>query len=181
MMVVMPWYSEIGPVDQLLVPDATPEPPVELVQVICVSPKLSCAVPLTTIEPAGVETKVEAGDKIVSDGGAELLPGLGLAGGLGFGVLGFGAPEIGVSESWDWLVTVTLAEAVSSSASCAVMVMTFVPALRGIAAMDHEDPETAAAPDAPWSVDQLTESPPDPPDAVPFSAIEDALVVAAGG
>lgn len=196
MMVVIPSYSEMGPVDQLLVPNATPEPPVELVQVICVRPELSCAVPLTTIELAVVETKVEAGDKIVSVGGAALLPGLGLDGALGFAVPEFdvpgfdvpefdvpvpGAPEIGVSESSGWLVTVALAEAVSSIASCAVTVITFVPALSGIELMDHDDPETAADPDAPWFVDQLTEIAPDPPDTVPFSAMDDALVVASGG
>ena len=106
MMVVMPWYSGIAPVDQLLVPDATPEPPVELVHVTCVMPRLSCAVPLTMIDIAGVDTKVEAGDKIVSEGGAEPPPGLGVAGSVGL-------LEIGVSDSGGWLVTVTLAEAVS--------------------------------------------------------------------
>lgn len=122
MIVVMPSYSEIGPVDQLLVPDATPAPPVELVHVICVMPRLSCAMPLTMIEPVDVDTKVAAGDKIVSEGGAELPPGLGLPGGLGadgLGLdgLGFGLPEIGVSVSGGWLVTVTLAETVSPIAS----------------------------------------------------------------
>lgn len=116
MIVVIPSYSEIGPVDQLLVPEAEPEPPVELVQVTCATPRLSCAVPLTTIELTDVETKVEAGDRIVSDGGAELPPGLGLAGGLGLEDEA-GLPEIGVSESGGWLVTVTLAEAVSPTAS----------------------------------------------------------------
>lgn len=63
------------------------------------------------------------------------------------------------------------------------------PALNGIEATDQfDDPldefcdaDTWAVPDAPWLVDQLSEIAPEPPDAVPFSAVDDAVVVAAGG
>lgn len=63
------------------------------------------------------------------------------------------------------------------------------PAIRGIEATDQLDDEldefsggeTWAVPDAPWSVDQLTAIAPEPPDAVPFSAVDVAVVVAAGG
>jgi hypothetical protein len=44
----------MGPVVQLLVPVATPAPPVELDQVTCATPRLSCAVPLTMMELADV-------------------------------------------------------------------------------------------------------------------------------
>jgi hypothetical protein len=57
----------------------------------------------------------------------------------------------------------------------------FAPALNGIEATDQDDADTWAVPDAPWLVDQLTEMAPEPPDAVPFSAIDVAVVVVAGG
>ena len=55
------------------------------------------------------------------------------------------------------------------------------PLLSGIEATDQDDADTWAVPDAPWLVDQLTEIAPEPPEAVPFSAVDVAVVVAAGG
>ena len=59
---------------QLFVPLAVPDPPVELDHVTCATPALSLAVPLTTIELAEVERVVNAGDKIVMEGGAVPVP-----------------------------------------------------------------------------------------------------------
>lgn len=141
---------------QLFVPDATPDPPVEVVHVTCEIPRASCAVPLTTIDAAEVETIVVAGDRIVKDGGAP--PGLGLLGGLGFagglGLLGaLGFPEVGLSATTGWLVTVTLCDAWSPFESWAVTVITFAPILNGMAAMIQLDAfceaETSAVPAAP--------------------------------
>lgn len=118
----------------MLVPVATPPPPVELDQVTCATPKLSCAVPLTTMELAEVATVVIAGDRMVMEGGAESAP----APGPGDGVV-VGFPEVGLSAGGfgSWLVTVTLPEAWSWFASEAVTVITFAPTLKGIVGMDQ--------------------------------------------
>jgi len=52
-----------------VVPVAVPEPPKLLAQVTVVTPTLSLAVPLITIEDSAVETMFEEGDVIVSEGG----------------------------------------------------------------------------------------------------------------
>lgn len=67
---VIPTYSGIGPVDQLVVPFAVPDPPVEAAHVTRATPTLSLAIPLTAIELADVATLVIGGDKMVIDGGA---------------------------------------------------------------------------------------------------------------
>lgn len=54
---------------QVAVPVAVPEPPKLLAQVIVVTPILSLAVPLITIEDSDVETTVEEGEVMVSEGG----------------------------------------------------------------------------------------------------------------
>ena len=81
MIVVIPTYSGIGPVDQLTVPFAVAVPPVEVAHVTCETPTLSLAIPLTVIELADVATLVIGGDKIVIDGGV-------VSGPLGDGLLG---------------------------------------------------------------------------------------------
>ncbi len=84
MIMVEPTYSGIGWVVQLFVPPATPESPLDVDQVTCVTPAISDAVPLTTIEASDVATLVLAGDRIVIDGGVVLGPGAGFEGvGLG--------------------------------------------------------------------------------------------------
>ena len=86
------------------VPVAIPDAPVELDHVTSVTPTLSCAVPLTTIEVADVATVVMAGDKMVTDGGAVEPPVTGVAG--GFAVTGLSTVGCG-----GWLVTVTIWDA----------------------------------------------------------------------
>jgi len=76
----------MGPVVHVFVPEATPDAPVEVLQVICEIPAASWAVPLTTMDGADVATIVMGGERMVMDGGAPL--GLGFAGGLGLGLLG---------------------------------------------------------------------------------------------
>ena len=82
-----------------------PDPPVELDHVTCATPALSLAVPLTTIELAEVDRVVNAGDKIVMEGGA-VVP----APEPGFDVGVDGDPGGGLSAGGlgDCSVTVTL-------------------------------------------------------------------------
>ena len=87
MIVVIPTYSGIGPVDQVDVPFAVPDPPVELAHVTCDTPTLSLEIPLTTIELADVATLVMGGDKMVIEGGVVSGPVLG-GGLLGGGLVG---------------------------------------------------------------------------------------------
>ena len=49
--------------------EAVPDPPVFVAQVTDATPTLSVAVPLNAIDAVGVDTDVEAGTAIVSDGG----------------------------------------------------------------------------------------------------------------
>ena len=64
----------MSPVDQLMVPFAIPEGPVELFQETSTTPTLSCAVPLTAINARFVETLVVDGFAIVNDGAVWLRP-----------------------------------------------------------------------------------------------------------
>jgi hypothetical protein len=128
----------------LLVPVAIPDAPVELAQVICATPALSDAVPLTTIELADVEEVTMAGDRTVMEGAVVSEPGLGLLGaGEGVGV-GTGS-DGGLGGCW---VTVRLCVARVCIASTAVTVITFAPTLNGIAPMVQFE-EPCAAPEAP--------------------------------
>ena len=79
-----PTNNGIGGVVQLFVPEAAPDPPVELLQVTDVTPTLSEAVPEKTMLADEVDTLVEAGDTIVRLGGVVSLPGL--VGSAGVGV-----------------------------------------------------------------------------------------------
>ena len=56
------------------VPLAVPEPPVELDHVTSATLTLSRAVPLTTMEPAEVETLFMDGEMMERDGGVESVP-----------------------------------------------------------------------------------------------------------
>ena len=82
-----------------------PDPPVELDQVTCSTPTLSCAVPLRTMELAEVETVVIAGERMVIDGATVSPPVAGLIGVVG-GLFPGEFPEVGSS-----LVTVMLCDA----------------------------------------------------------------------
>lgn len=60
--------------DQLFVPEAGPEPPVELDQCTAVTPTLSDAVPLMVIEAEEVDTTLVAGDAMRNEGGERSGP-----------------------------------------------------------------------------------------------------------
>jgi hypothetical protein len=72
----------------LVVPEAVPEPPVEVVHCTDVTPRLSAAVPVTVSEAAEVLTMVEPGEVICSEGGVvtELVVGV-VAEGVAAGVV----------------------------------------------------------------------------------------------
>ena len=73
--------------DHLLVPEAVPEYPVELVHFTAATPTLSLAVPLTAMEAEDVATIVNPGERILSDGGVvSPLRGGGVGAGAGVGV-----------------------------------------------------------------------------------------------
>src|ERR1039458_658551 len=55
--------------DHIVVPEAVPESPVELVHFTAATATLSLAVPLTVMEAEEVATIVNAGEPILSDGG----------------------------------------------------------------------------------------------------------------
>jgi hypothetical protein len=109
----------MGGVIQLVVPAAVPESPAELDQVTSLTPTLSLAVPLTTMELAEVETVLLGGETIANDGGVVSgAAGGGFAGGLDC-----------------WRVTVKRCSTLFPPLSRAVMVIIFKPRLKGIAAM----------------------------------------------
>ena len=63
--------------DQLAVPDAMPELPLDVLQATETTPTLSEAVPAIVIEDLYTETMVDPGDTILSDGGTVSLPPVG--------------------------------------------------------------------------------------------------------
>ena len=67
--------------DHLLVPEAVPEYPVELIHFTAATPTLSLAVPLNAMEAEDVATIVSPGDMILSDGGVVSPLGGGCTGG----------------------------------------------------------------------------------------------------
>ena len=84
--------------DHLLVPEAVPEYPVEVVHFTAATPTLSLAVPLNAMEAEDVATIVTPGEMIVSDGGVVSLLVGGCAGGCTGGCTGGwtgGAPAVG--------------------------------------------------------------------------------------
>ena len=85
--------------DHLLVPEAVPEYPVELVHFTAATPTLSLAVPLTAMEAEDVATIVNPGERILSDGGV-VSPlgcvGAGVGAGAGVGV-GVGTTGVGTT------------------------------------------------------------------------------------
>ena len=72
--------------DQFVVPAAAPVSPVEVLHFTAVTPTLSAATPVTLRVAAEVETIVNAGEVMVSDGGVASVPGF--AGGVGAGGVG---------------------------------------------------------------------------------------------
>jgi hypothetical protein len=55
--------------DHCVVPEATPDAPVEVVHFTAVTPTLSVAVPLKTIVPEYAEAMLDPGERIANDGG----------------------------------------------------------------------------------------------------------------
>jgi len=74
--------------DQLIVPEAAPEGPVEVDHVTAVTPTLSLAVPVIEIVCPDVDTMVEPGDTTTSVGGVVSLPPAGADGVGGAGLAG---------------------------------------------------------------------------------------------
>lgn len=66
--------------DQFVVPEAVPEPPVDVVHCTEATPTLSAAVPVTVSHAAEVLTMVEPGEPIRSEGGAVSALAAGVAG-----------------------------------------------------------------------------------------------------
>ena len=86
--------------DHLLVPEAVPEYPVELVHFTTATPTLSLAVPLTAMEAEDVATIVNPGETILSDGGVvSPLVGVGVGVGAGATGVGTGAGTTGVGTT----------------------------------------------------------------------------------
>ena len=150
----------------MVVPAAEPPSPVDVDQVTCATPLLDCAVPLMVMVLAGVATVVIAGDRMVRDGAAELVPGPGLDGVVG----------LSTGPSWS---TAKLWETSSWAESTAVTVIRLAPGISGMDAM-VQFVAPSAIPVSP-RFDQLTWTDPDPPDVVPLKAIEDAPVIPGGG
>ena len=71
--------------DQLRVPEAVPEYPVELVHFTAATPTLSLAVPLTAMVAEDVATMVNPGETILSDGGVASALAAGCTGGAAAG------------------------------------------------------------------------------------------------
>ena len=83
--------------DHLLVPEAVPEYPVELVHFTAATLTLSLAVPLTAMAAEDVATIVNPGERILSDGGVvSPLRGVGAGAGAGVGV-GVGTTGVGTT------------------------------------------------------------------------------------
>jgi hypothetical protein len=158
--VLVPSSSGIAGMFHCPVPLAVPEAPVELDQVIEVTPGV--AVPLKAIVAADVETMFIAGLSMVRDGGPEGV------------VVSGGAVTGGVETAW--YVTVIEADAVSPAASVTEMTIVFAPNASGTDVTDQfADPE--AGPDPPWLLAQTTRRLPVPPLAVPEMAMDDEVVV----
>ena len=91
--------------DHDTVPAATPASPVEVVHLTEVTPTLSLAIPLTVIDEALVETIVNPGDRICSEGAVVSPPGGGGAG-VGVGVGAGGGAGVGTGAGGGGVVGV---------------------------------------------------------------------------
>jgi len=86
--------------DQLVVPEALPAPPVEVVHFTATTPMLSLAVPLTAMEAEDVATIVNPGETILRDGGVVAVlvgggTGVCTGGCTGVGTTGVGTTGVG--------------------------------------------------------------------------------------
>jgi len=133
------------------VPDAVPDPPVLVNQVTEVTPTLSVAVPLKAIDDADVDTEVDEGVIIVSDGGVVLPPMLVVvvvvvvvvAVVVGVVVVGV---VVGVVETAVRVTVENCETLVNPSVDLTVIV--FDPIASGRFAMLHAVPLTCAVPEA---------------------------------
>ncbi len=156
------------------VPDAVPAEPVFVLHTTDATATLSDAVPLKIIDAADVETAVAEGELIVNVGGV-VSPDFGapgVPGGFTGGVTGGAPVDCCRAIVKDCEVCVALSDA--------VIVTVFDPSESGMAAMVH-DGDPWARPLWPWSVDQATETAPDPPEVVPEIPMLAPVVLDAGG
>jgi hypothetical protein len=102
-----------------VVPEATPACPTFVDQVTAVTPTLSVADPLKTMEAAAVEIEVDEGEVMLSDGGVV---------------------SVGVAAAWRFTVTVCETRA---APLVAVIVMLLEPVARDKAEIVQDDDPTA--------------------------------------
>ena len=124
--------------------------------VTAVTPTLSLAVPLKTMDDADVEIDDDEGDPMVSEGGVVLA---------------------GVVAAWR---VITKDCAMWVLVSVAVTVIVFAPEAKGTLATVQVEPEPCAVPEDPVLTVHVTTIGPLPPVSEPESAIDGAVVVAAG-
>ena len=154
-----------------MVPVAVPDVPVELVHVTAVTPTLSDAKPWNVMLLALVESIVDAGFVISSEGGVVLPDELGDDGVDGeVGVVG------AVGVCCDCSVTVIVCVTIWLAASNAVIVMLLAPRPSGTAAI-VQFVEPMALPTWPFVVLQAICTGLTPPEVVPEIETEDAVVV----
>lgn len=149
--------------DQAEVPPATPDAPVLVAQVTCVTPVLSLATPLNVITAAVVETDVAPGEVMVNVGGVVSVP----------------VPGLDVGDDDACRVMVTVCETRLDPAE-ATTVIVFAPIARGMFEIVQAAAVPRAVPEAVAS-DHVTVIVPEPPCADPVKLTADAVVVAAGG
>jgi hypothetical protein len=138
-----------------------------------VTPTLSLAVPLKTIDAAEVETDVEDGDTMVSEGGVVFD--------VEVGDVGVGA---GVGEVVDVVpacVRVTTADCETTvTPSVAVTAMVFDPTANGTPEILQPAPAICPVPEVPCAPSQVTAMVPLPPETVPPRFTLAAVVLPAG-
>ncbi len=132
MIVLVPSSRGIAAAVHEVVPAALPELPVEFVHVTEVT--LAVAVPVMVMLGSAVATMVIPGEVMLSDGGPEVVGGVGSAGSVGMiGSVGM----VGGKTSETCCVTVIALEAVWPALSVTCTVITLVPGLSGIEAIDQ--------------------------------------------
>jgi hypothetical protein len=146
-----------------------PDPPVLVDHVTLVTPTLSLAVPLKTMDDAEVEIDEDEGEAMVSEGGV-VEEGVVEGGVVPVGVDAGGAVvrRMVTNDCATWVLL-----------SVAVTVIVLAPAMRGTLATVQAELGPCAVPEDPLLVAQVTTIGPLPPVTEPERAIEDAVVVAA--
>lgn len=117
--------------------------------------------PLKTIDAAEVDTDVDEGDRMVSEGGVVFEVDVGVVG------VGAGVGVVVVVDVPDCVRVTTPDCETTVTPSVAVTVMVFDPIASGRFVTAHAPPATCAVPDVPWTVDHVTALVPFPPETVP--------------